>query len=816
MATGRQNQKKAQSNATQTPATGMFKPRPFAIPAEPLAANAAELQTKAEQGQVGGSRLSPLPVSEPLPIQPKLAIGAPDDKYEQEADTIARQVVKQISTPTPPDTNGGGDAMQRQMCSTPSIMRLTVQRREAVEGGEASSNLESTIRQARSSGRAIGEPIRRQMEGAFGADFSNVRVHTNNTADTLNRSLSARAFTTGNNIFFKQGEYNPSSSSGKELLAHELTHVVQQSGSSTIQRDLTPDQIKHANRIRQARGLRLLPVEEAQVLNPVEEASAAVPESAPAASAPSPQSDAKREGSKFHMIQDYFWIRDKLKECQSWDKVKQLYASQKESMWKFFDFRQWYVDSLINVLRDKYPTLIAKSVGSQDPTSDYDITISTPNSGEDVEAIEWFNIQVRKEFGVEPGTLFDTNLYAKDYLKVQENIDESAISDQKPDADLEQPDGVLGAMGHLSQDVAALVKQRRYMKQVEWDRYVDEVVQSIDDPARKKLTLLQYEEADSVYQIFAHELLEKVEEENDPDLPKKTGAHPITLGPEEEAALSQIKSPDNKLRSMLRDQLLGSEKLQAITHENPDLVLQKSNQLYLERMRKVRQIQATIRQLGDQEKFSEQVKVLRAQVKQILGEACFFAAEAYHSEGAVKHIVAGIQGSKNPEQKAAIMSSLKPEHFLQSFNEQLGDFLKDLNHYAGAQDGKIFYRSSKYLYRLFLAVAELRQYHFPDPDFALKIESQRGTSDKIAQEINKQLVEIRKGNKAELDTDEKKNQAAEAAMQTILGVKTASELKVKILQMATEFNTLVRTRANELSAPSLETSQTYFGHIIHN
>ncbi len=236
MATGRQIQKKGPSSATPTSAKGMFKPRPFGMPPEPEAANAPELQTKAEPGQVTGSRLSRIDVSTPPPIQPKLAIGAPDDKYEQEADTIARKVVKQISTSTPPNPNGGGGSVQRQMFSTPSIMRLTVQRWEAVEGGAASSDLESTISQARSSGKPLGEPIRRQMEGAFGADFSSIRVHTNNTADTLNRSLSARAFTTGNNIFFKQGEYNPSSSSGKELLAHELTHTIQQGSSPTVQR----------------------------------------------------------------------------------------------------------------------------------------------------------------------------------------------------------------------------------------------------------------------------------------------------------------------------------------------------------------------------------------------------------------------------------------------------------------------------------------------------------------------------------------------------------------------------------------------------
>ncbi len=57
-------------------------------------------------------------------------------------------------------------------------------------------------------------------------------MHSDARADGLNRSLSARAFTTGQDIFFKQGEYNPGTSGGRELLAHELTHVVQQNGSA--------------------------------------------------------------------------------------------------------------------------------------------------------------------------------------------------------------------------------------------------------------------------------------------------------------------------------------------------------------------------------------------------------------------------------------------------------------------------------------------------------------------------------------------------------------------------------------------------------
>jgi hypothetical protein len=74
------------------------------------------------------------------------------------------------------------------------------------------------------------------MEPAFGADFSGVRVHSDSKAHGLNQSLQARAFTTGQDIFFRGGEYNPGSSAGKELVAHELTHVVQQNGPAVAKK----------------------------------------------------------------------------------------------------------------------------------------------------------------------------------------------------------------------------------------------------------------------------------------------------------------------------------------------------------------------------------------------------------------------------------------------------------------------------------------------------------------------------------------------------------------------------------------------------
>jgi len=92
--------------------------------------------------------------------------------------------------------------------------------------------IEGAIQRERGGGHSLDGGVRRQMESSFGANFSGVRVHTDGQADSLSRNLSARAFTTGQDIFFRQGAYEPGSSVGRELLAHELTHVVQQNGQA--------------------------------------------------------------------------------------------------------------------------------------------------------------------------------------------------------------------------------------------------------------------------------------------------------------------------------------------------------------------------------------------------------------------------------------------------------------------------------------------------------------------------------------------------------------------------------------------------------
>ena len=97
--------------------------------------------------------------------------------------------------------------------------------------GTVHAEVQSTIDASRGTGTGLDPSVAGRMADSFG-DLSDVRVHTDDTADKLNRSVSARAFATGTDVYFAQGEYNPGSASGDRLIAHELAHVVQQRGAS--------------------------------------------------------------------------------------------------------------------------------------------------------------------------------------------------------------------------------------------------------------------------------------------------------------------------------------------------------------------------------------------------------------------------------------------------------------------------------------------------------------------------------------------------------------------------------------------------------
>lgn len=118
---------------------------------------------------------------------------------------------------------------QPQAIST--LQRKTNRLMQHQKSETASSTIESQLDQAKSGGQSLPLTIRRSMEGAFKQDFSGVKIHTDERADVLNRSMQAQAFTNNNHIFFKKDKFKPDTTQGQELIAHELTHVVQQNSN---------------------------------------------------------------------------------------------------------------------------------------------------------------------------------------------------------------------------------------------------------------------------------------------------------------------------------------------------------------------------------------------------------------------------------------------------------------------------------------------------------------------------------------------------------------------------------------------------------
>ena len=175
-------------------------------------------------------------------IQAKLTISQPGDAHEQEADRVADAVMRM------PATEAIDQSTVASTTSPAKVQRLCteceeeqkrkaipqVQRKEqAADTPPLTSPVAANIQNLRGGGSALPAETRAFFEPRFGVDFSNVRVHTGARAEEAAESISAKAFTLGNDIAFGSGQYSPSSHEGQNLLAHELTHTVQQ-GASTV------------------------------------------------------------------------------------------------------------------------------------------------------------------------------------------------------------------------------------------------------------------------------------------------------------------------------------------------------------------------------------------------------------------------------------------------------------------------------------------------------------------------------------------------------------------------------------------------------
>lgn len=212
--------------------TGQHRVQPSAFQPHSAGLNEAPSAKPLVQDASGfGHDLSRVPVRRVAHanIQTKLKIDEPGDVYEQEADRVAEQVTRTSEPRLQRACACGGGASAGGSCDSCN-KKKSLQRKATEEPGTVGDVPPQVGSALAASGRPLDATTRSFFESRFGHDFSRVRVHTDDAAAA---SVRAHAFTVGERIIFAANQYRPTTHEGRRLLAHELTHVVQQSGADS-------------------------------------------------------------------------------------------------------------------------------------------------------------------------------------------------------------------------------------------------------------------------------------------------------------------------------------------------------------------------------------------------------------------------------------------------------------------------------------------------------------------------------------------------------------------------------------------------------
>lgn len=375
------------------------------------------------------------------------------------------------------------------------------------------------------------------------------------------------------------------------------------------------------------------------------------------------------------------------------------------------NFRMSYVHDLICTLKEggvekvaeKGLKILAKAVGSADKTSDIDITLSGPD---DVAGMTELNRYARQVWQRELGTLFDTMIYVRDWMLCTDNINRENTTKKGPaDADPSIQVEVLDFLG----DIYGLVKVRRFTSAKEWAALKEAVYRDVKIDGLEVTDVPRLGRFELAEQIFQTQYVK----------PFLRRLAPIKA--------EWAKDPHHETPA--DDQ----ELLDAIEHFDPDGFLRTSNLAYSELAAKVRDDEAALKadpqyrgtynwrqndgpSLVNKEvpfNLAGMVAFLERQ-SLLVSEMAIFAMEAYNTQGSLWQVVGG-QGGDRPE-------NLTLEHYLQAYNEQVGDALKELRHHGhlsrhAAEEGDgtteknevitAYFRASKYEQRMCEVVASL-------------------------------------------------------------------------------------------------------------
>lgn len=716
----------------------------------------------------------PLPVAEPKP-QPTLQVGHAEDPAEHDADRRADNALARLAGLEPEDESVPVAAHVHRSAA-PAGYAAGGQAVVGREGGVLDASASDAISSRIGTGRPLDGAVLKRMESAFDTSLSQVRIHTDSSAASLNRMVSARAFTTGNDIFFGGGEYAPETPAGERVLAHELAHTLQRSyvahrleegplgagsGAPQAGASLVPGPVVH-------------PVAGEQEHHPADGVPAPVGADAPV---PPPAPTTKIGMAELLALTDD-QIRDLVKDTSPTGPLMDLLKNAFEADWfkakgclvfgrwpagkpAFTDESSLSLMSALTVLRGEIHKLVMPkaqaavaaelatqaerlkgnpklaealraetglkpeeqvaykgSVGADTVTSDVDVSTGGKNSEL---AVKVYNEQFRDVVGLEvdPGTVFDLNVYAKDFIhglttSKQDNVTTVVPTGENADVD---PGAENVAARDEEQDVWALVHVARYLpEEADWNSYVAKSLEGIVDSSRNERQKRLFAKARSRAKGFEDSLQSMMDELRD-----TVDTSLATLGKSAWNEHDNEQFTENAVR------------------------MRAANRLYEEKLLQVKELRVQIQAIKDEEtavgaliaktdepedakqlarvkqaELLTRKKKLVSEVAGAVSAAQLYANEVYGSGGATVHAVFGVQTKRKMQKElretdpaARVDVVMSPAQWQQAFTDNLGDVMKDYEHFAsahGAQEPDYWYaafKMGKYVDRMVDAVPNL-------------------------------------------------------------------------------------------------------------
>jgi hypothetical protein len=549
----------------------------------------------------------------------------------------------------------------------------------------------------------------------------------------------------------------------------------------------------------------------------------------------------------------YDWFA--LKQCRKERKIKLNGVEgsfSDDDMWKLVQYRGKVVNELIDQLRQAYPTLIASASGSEDIESDIDIAFATPTSGDDVKAAKEFNKVISSRFGKPPGRVFDVNIYPRDYRALRGDSFKPGYSvDENKDHGIDEPDeGASMKLSKIDQDVATLLKQRRFLDETAFNQMLKTLLDQAPEDTKKRIET-QYEEGEDIYLLTSLEKVEKIRQNVDLATPltdPRAEKHRVALAKHIED-LDKINQQGGKENLALAQKLI-PKILDLFEEVYPDETMDVTDALYLDKMGALREEQDTIRMLKEEKDplthhpektcleahdgkehadwLKETINAREVKVKKDMFTNIIFANEAIMSQGALNHVVGALQ-AKTPEAQRQALDELTAADLMQSVNEQVADLFKEMKHYDGvveeaAEDatgegekesakrratGEGYVHASKYLSRL-LDAAVLLNMKYPGEESVQApydaIENTVGTDLRaLKQRVDDVLLKLRKS--AVIPPDVKGEVGALDMQELFLQVKDIGSFRTMIEAFAIELNKRIRSLGEFKNSQKMEAEE---------